>query len=78
MTACNHPSLISKDFTDDKEAVEPSESKDDDEEADKLADLLGAMEVSNDRKCQMCQNTYASITELLHHTHIDHDADHPV
>jgi SNF2 family DNA or RNA helicase len=56
--ACNHPSLISKNFTDDKEAVEPkgAEEGKDVDEADELADLFGEMGVSGAaKKCQMCQ-----------------------
>lgn len=58
--ACNHPSLISKDFTADKDAVDPRSAKED--EADELADLFGAMGVSSKRKCQMCQNEYVPVT----------------
>ena len=54
--ACNHPTLISKDFICDKEAVEPRAAKGKDlDDADDLADALGQMEVSSGRKCQMCQ-----------------------
>ncbi|EJD05330.1 uncharacterized protein FOMMEDRAFT_138838 [Fomitiporia mediterranea MF3/22] len=54
--ACNHPSLLSKDFALDKEAVDPRGVKDgkDLDDADDLADLLGQMGVSS-RKCQLCQ-----------------------
>lgn len=58
--ACNHPSLISKDFTADKDAVDPRPAKED--EADELADLFGAMGVSSTRKCQMCQIEYGPVT----------------
>lgn len=57
MSACNHPSLLSKEFTVDKEAVEPHAAKNDKdlEDADDLADLFGQMDVAPSRKCQMCQ-----------------------
>lgn len=55
--ACNHPSLVSKDFSTDKEAVEPKAAKNDGDldGADDLADLFGQMGVAGERKCQMCQ-----------------------
>ncbi|KAI5118940.1 hypothetical protein M0805_006286 [Coniferiporia weirii] len=55
--ACNHPSLLSKDFAVDKGAVNPHAAKDggDLDDADDLADLLGQMGVSSGRKCLMCQ-----------------------
>jgi SNF2 family DNA or RNA helicase len=63
--ACNHPSLISKDFTADNEAVEPQPAKGQDlDDADDLANMLEQMGVSSARKCQMCQTRYAEC--LLH------------
>lgn len=54
--ACNHPSLISKDYLEDKEAVDPKAAKGKDlDDADDLADVFGQMGVSTARKCQMCQ-----------------------
>ena len=58
--ACNHPSLISKDFLADKEAVDPKAAKSgqDVDDADDLAELFGQLGVSSARKCQVCQTTY--------------------
>jgi hypothetical protein len=55
--ACNHPSLVNKDYRIDSEAAEPRPAKNDDadEDADDLASLLGQMGVSNGTKCQLCQ-----------------------
>jgi len=55
--ACNHPSLVYKDYRIDSEAAEPRPAKNDDadEDADELASLLGQMGVSNGKKCQLCQ-----------------------
>lgn len=62
IAACNHPSLLSKDFLADKEAVEPKAAKSgqDVEDADDLAELFGQMGVSSTRKCQVCQTTYVA------------------
>ncbi|THH01396.1 hypothetical protein EW145_g6925 [Phellinidium pouzarii] len=57
--ACNHPSLLSKDFAFDKEAVDSRAAKDLDD-ADDLAEIFGRMGVSSTRKCQMCQMTLTS------------------
>lgn len=55
--ACNHPSLVYKDYRIDSEATELRQAKNDDadEDADDLASLLGQMGVSNSKKCQLCQ-----------------------
>ncbi|KAJ3534788.1 hypothetical protein NM688_g7079 [Phlebia brevispora] len=61
--ACNHPSLVSKDYRQDKEAVEPKAAKDDDdvgENADDLADMMGGLGLGNGKRCQMCQATITS------------------
>ncbi|OAX34772.1 hypothetical protein K503DRAFT_774190 [Rhizopogon vinicolor AM-OR11-026] len=60
--ACNHPSLVYKDYRIDSEAAEPRPAKNDDadEDADELASLLGQMGVSNGKKCQLCQTDLAS------------------
>ncbi|EIW80017.1 hypothetical protein CONPUDRAFT_126467 [Coniophora puteana RWD-64-598 SS2] len=59
--ACNHPSLISKNYKADAAAIESRPAKSDDDgdgagdgaEADELAAMFGALGVS--RKCQLCQ-----------------------
>ena len=58
--ACNHPSLVSKNFTEDRDAVDPKAAKagEDVDEADELADLFGGMGMSSARKCQVCQAVY--------------------
>ncbi|KAG2134132.1 SNF2 family N-terminal domain-containing protein [Suillus clintonianus] len=60
--ACNHPSLVYKDYRIDNEAAEPRPAKNDeaDEDADELAALLGQMGVSNGKKCQLCQTNLDS------------------
>jgi len=53
--ACNHPSLVIKDYKADMEAVEPKSKKNQDphgEDADDLADIFGELGVT--RKCQLC------------------------
>ncbi|TFY74691.1 hypothetical protein EWM64_g9322 [Hericium alpestre] len=52
--ACNHPSLVSKDYKADRDAVEsrPATNNKDDDDADDLANLLGATTISNTKKCQ--------------------------
>ncbi|KAH7882890.1 SNF2 family N-terminal domain-containing protein [Phlebopus sp. FC_14] len=51
--ACNHPVLVSRDYRVDKDAAESRPVKDDEDDADELASLLGQMGVS--KKCQVCQ-----------------------
>ncbi|KAG1752062.1 SNF2 family N-terminal domain-containing protein [Suillus lakei] len=60
--ACNHPSLVYKDYRIDSGAAEPRPAKNDeaDEDADELATLLGQMGVSNGKKCQLCQTDLTS------------------
>ncbi|KAI0320422.1 SNF2 family N-terminal domain-containing protein [Amylostereum chailletii] len=59
--ACNHPSLVSKDFRMDKDAVEPrAATKEGDEDVDALADALGGLGMSTGKRCQMCQTVITS------------------
>ncbi|KAF8667470.1 SNF2 family N-terminal domain [Rhizoctonia solani] len=54
--ACDHPSLVSKDFQKDIDAVESKPAKKDDEEEDELADLFQKMEVDKRAlTCTICQ-----------------------
>ncbi|KAG2034468.1 SNF2 family N-terminal domain-containing protein [Suillus americanus] len=53
--ACNHPSLVYKDYRIDSEAAEPRPTKN-----DELATLLGQIGVSNGKKCQLCQTDLTS------------------
>ncbi|KAI0795563.1 SNF2 family N-terminal domain-containing protein [Abortiporus biennis] len=59
--ACNHPSLIAEDYKKDRAAVELKAAKDNDEDADELADLLGGLGLSSaTKRCQLCQNVLNS------------------
>ncbi|KAF8752293.1 SNF2 family N-terminal domain [Rhizoctonia solani] len=54
--ACDHPSLVSKDFQKDIDAVESKPAKKDDEEEDELADLFQKMGVDKRAlTCTICQ-----------------------
>lgn len=55
--ACNHPSLISKDISFDREAVEPKAVKEGNEleDEDDLTDMFGKLGMSGTKKCGMCQ-----------------------
>ena len=56
--ACNHPSLVSKDYRQDKEAVDPKAAKDDDDvgdNGDDLAELMGGLGLGAIKRCNMCQ-----------------------
>lgn len=55
--ACNHPSLVTKDFKADQDAVDPKATKkdnadDDDDLADTLAAKMGGLSVG--KECQLC------------------------
>ncbi|ELU39517.1 SNF2 family DNA-dependent ATPase [Rhizoctonia solani AG-1 IA] len=55
-TTCDHPSLVSKDFQKDIDAVESKPAKKDDEEEDELADLFQKMGVDKRAlTCTICQ-----------------------
>ncbi|KAG2029567.1 SNF2 family N-terminal domain-containing protein, partial [Suillus americanus] len=63
--ACNHPSLVYKDYRIDSEAAEPRPTKN-----DELATLLGQIGVSNGKKCQLflplpTQTTAPTVLKLL-------------
>lgn len=50
---------MNKDYKADSEAIEPkAASKNSDDEADDLADMLGQLGVSASRRCQVCQTVY--------------------
>ncbi|KAG6336400.1 hypothetical protein ID866_2694 [Astraeus odoratus] len=55
--ACNHPSLVSKDYHVDKDAADPKPAKDGEDEAEDLAAMFGQMGVTNAKKCQLCQTS---------------------
>ncbi|KAF8607218.1 hypothetical protein BDV93DRAFT_435751 [Ceratobasidium sp. AG-I] len=61
--ACDHPSLVSKDFQKDADAVESKPAKKDDEEDDELADLFQKMGVEKRvMACAICQAELPSDT----------------
>ena len=64
--ACNHPSLVSKDYHEDKEAVQPKAAKNDDDvndDGDDLAQLMGDLGIAGAiKRCKMCQSLYISAT----------------
>lgn len=68
MLACNHPILVSKDYKQDAEALEPKAAKKDiasgDVDADDLAMALGQLSVTA-RKCQVCTTEYALLTPAV-------------
>lgn len=55
--ACNHPSLVSKDYRIDKDAAEPKAAKDDEDDTEDLAAMFGQLGMSGAKKCQLCQTT---------------------
>ncbi|CAE6481662.1 unnamed protein product [Rhizoctonia solani] len=62
--ACDHPSLVSKDFQKDLDAVESRPAKKDDDEDDELADLFQKMGV--DKRvltCAICQTELPANTD---------------
>jgi len=67
--ACNHPSLVSKDYRIDKDAAESQPAKDDDDAEDMTA-MFGQMGVSNSKKCQLCQTSYVPFLLAVSATYI--------
>lgn len=54
--ACDHPSLVSKDFQKDAEGVESKPAKKDEDDDDDLADLFQKMGVDkHTATCTICQ-----------------------
>lgn len=60
--ACNHPSLVSKDFCNDKDAAEPKAAQDDEDDTEDLAAAFGQLGMSGSKKCRLCQT--ASVIPL--------------
>ncbi|KAI0267408.1 SNF2 family N-terminal domain-containing protein [Gloeopeniophorella convolvens] len=58
--ACNHPSLVSKDYSADREAIESRPAPKDDQEDDELTEMFQQLGVSKGRKCQLCQDELTS------------------
>ncbi|KAF8497540.1 SNF2 family N-terminal domain-containing protein [Russula emetica] len=54
--ACNHPSLVSKDYNTDREAIESRPAPKDDQEDEDLTTMFQQLVVSKGKKCQLCQD----------------------
>ncbi|KAH9988109.1 SNF2 family N-terminal domain-containing protein [Russula compacta] len=54
--ACNHPSLVSKDYNTDREAIESRPTLKDDHEDEELTAMFQQLGVSKGKKCQLCQD----------------------
>jgi SNF2 family DNA or RNA helicase len=59
--ACNHPSLVSKDYNTDREAIESRPAPKDDQEDEDLTTMFQQLVVSKGKKCQLCQDEYDSL-----------------
>jgi hypothetical protein len=59
--ACNHPSLVSKDYNTDREAIESRPAPKDDQEDEELTTMFKQLGVSKGKKCQLCQDEYISL-----------------
>lgn len=59
--ACNHPSLVSKDYNTDREAIDTRPAPKDDQEDEELTTMFQQLEVSKDKKCQLCQDEYINL-----------------
>ncbi|KIM92388.1 hypothetical protein PILCRDRAFT_810445 [Piloderma croceum F 1598] len=67
--ACNHPSLVNKDYKIDSSAIEPkaaSKGQEADDDGDDLAAMFGSLGVSNTRRCQVCQTALPSSSTGSH------------
>lgn len=63
--ACNHAALITKDFNNDRDALEPRPVSAKGDDDDGLADMLAGLGVSDTtRKCQVCQTVYVDSSLL--------------
>jgi SNF2 family DNA or RNA helicase len=58
--ACNHPSLVSKDYNTDREAIESPAPKDDHDD-EELPTIFKQLGVSKGKKCQLCQDEYIGL-----------------
>ncbi|KAI9569336.1 SNF2 family N-terminal domain-containing protein [Boletus coccyginus] len=66
--ACNHPSLVSKDYRIDQDAAEPKAANDGEDDAEDLATMFGQLGMSGERKCQLCQTALAAGDNATHCT----------
>ncbi|KAH9064612.1 SNF2 family N-terminal domain-containing protein [Lactarius vividus] len=58
--ACNHPSLVSKDYNTDREAIESRPAPKDGDEDEELTTMFQELGVSKGKKCQLCQDELTS------------------
>src|SRR6266702_2429138 len=58
--ACNHPSLVSKDYNTDREAIESRPAPKDGDEDEELTTMFQELGGSKGKKCQLCQDEYIS------------------
>ncbi|KAN0139248.1 SNF2 family N-terminal domain containing protein [Lactarius tabidus] len=58
--ACNHPSLVSKDYNTDREAIESRPAPKEGDEDEELTTMFKELGVSNGKKCQLCQDELTS------------------
>ncbi|KAH8990774.1 SNF2 family N-terminal domain-containing protein [Lactarius akahatsu] len=67
--ACNHPSLVSKDYNTDREAIESRPAPKDGDEDEELTTMFQELGVSKGKKCQLCQDelTSENISKDGHH-----------
>jgi len=66
--ACNHPSLVNKDYKMDQDAIDPKAKGNDadDDDADDLATMFGSLGVTSTKRCQVCQTLLPSSTTGSH------------
>lgn len=71
LLACDHPALLSKDFTKDLDALDskpqaPPGDDDEDEkkEVDELAGLLGGLGIAKSNQCTICMSEYVNMILL--------------
>jgi len=56
--ACNHPSLVTKDYNADREAIESRPAPKDGQEDEELNVMFQQLGVSKGKKCHLCQDEY--------------------
>ncbi|KAF9224688.1 hypothetical protein BS17DRAFT_778808 [Gyrodon lividus] len=64
--ACNHPSLVSKDYHADRDVTELKAAQGDEDDADDLAAMFGQMGMSGAKKCQLCQTALPEGDDATH------------
>ncbi len=56
--ACTHPSLVSKDYNTDREAIESRPAPKEGDKDEELTTMFKELGVSKGKKCQLCQDEY--------------------